>query len=253
MYEKNFYDINVGWIPVDFAEDFFNDTFESWLTTIIAKIDRKEQLNLEEINQICTFIWFQEFRTNYRLDWLNLLYCMIEKAGINIKDVEKRKCFFRNMFMGDNIIGSKLWWTKRYVFHSDSWDFITSDHPLYLCKPTWCCPKYPLWIYSASLCFPLSKHSYLIAQNWEQDLSGKNNWKKEILYQDAEDIFVKISNRYSCRSISRFIIGKNLQALDDIISILNWEKTLEQCEKEINDCMMKLNINKNNFIFFNLI
>ena len=245
MYEKNFYNIDTKWVPVDFAEDFFNNTFESWLAKIIAKIDNKEQLDIEEINQICSFVWFQEFRTHYRLDWLRSIYWMIEKKGINIEDEEKKKHFFHNMFMGDKIIWSKLRWSKRYIFHSENWDFITSDHPLYLLKPNGHPEHMPLWIYSASLCFPLSKHSYLIAKTWEQDLPGQNNWKKEILYSDTDDMFIKISNRWSCRSINRFIIGKDIEALEDIISILNWIKTPEECEEEIKDFMTEVNININ--------
>jgi len=224
MYENNFYNINRKNLPVDFLEDLFNQTFESWLSTIIEKINKKEQISLTEINQICSFISFQEFRTRYRYEWIEKTFEDLKTKGIKIDQKEVREQFFQNMFCSNNIIWSKLRWTKWYIWHSNNWDFITSDHPLYLCKPNNHPENMTIWIYSASLCFPLSKHSYLVAKHWEQDLPNENNWKKEITYSDCDNTLTKILNNYSCRDIYRFIIGKNLNSLSEVISILNWEK-----------------------------
>lgn len=233
MYEKNFYDIDTKWIPVDFAEDFFNNTFERWLATVIAKIDRKKQLNLEEINQICTFIWFQEFRTHYRKDRINQIYEKIQEYWIKTSDNEKLKTFFRNMFIWDQVIWTILQWRKWYIFQSKNWDFITSDHPLYLLRPKNIEKNIPIGAGNASLCFPISKYSYLIAKYWEDDLPWKNWWTKNIVYSEADDTLIKLSNRYSCWDINRFVIWENENSLQDIMDIIKWDKTIEDCKREL--------------------
>ena len=231
-FEKDFYKVDVKWIPPDIMEDIFN-IFESKLAQVILKIDNNKILKAEEVEIIAEFIAFQEFRTHYRKEWV----VQITKS-INSKcwqeiftDNDNFINFITGMFISNYVIWSRIFGWKWIVFHPEdnSKNFITSDHPLYLLRPLKL-PSKNLWIYNSHLCFPLSKRSYLIIKYWESDYLSNNWWKKNISYKSVSSVLVDLFNIFSTRSINRFIFSSEKE---DLLLIEGWLRWSPKSLREI--------------------
>lgn len=251
------------------VEEFLWQEVE-WITHIVKQIEEKKQLSEKDASDLAHFIWFQEFRTKYRFERHNefctrmsqkivsmsfaneeiaisslrstwkKLECsakeIVEFVSKHAKDmqVKDQVWWIQNMFNLSKMVWQRLFYSKRQILYSSEWNFITSDHPMYLLESKWEPSHFGPWLYTASIWFPISKHCYLIA-----DRKSINSYDPEdvvenrINYIETDNDTVKLCNYSSCRSISERIFGKDQDSLQDIIDIIKGEDKNEEIKQWI--------------------